>query len=160
MSRKQTELLANKIMIEFSKTIEMFDLTPLEARVFSCLYLAGEPLTLDDMSEYLGNSKTSMSNGVRTLLNLNLIKRVWRRGERKNLYEANDQLFKSFMTSYIHKWNDAITHQKHSLLELNKIIKELKEDHDKCNNLSFLENRLNKIIHFHTLVDKSFRSLE
>jgi len=160
MSDMQTEQITNKIMIEFSKTIELFDLTPIEARLFSCLYLIGEPLTLDDMSELLGNSKTSMSNSVRTLLEMNLVKRVWRKGERKNLYEANNSLFKSFMNSYIYKWNETITHQKDSLLKLKKLINEQKKDHKPDRKLLDLEKRLQHIIKFHKLLNDSFKSIE
>jgi len=159
MKDQQTAEIINKIMIEFSKTIEMFELSPLESRVFSYLYLKGEPLTLDDMSEYLGNSKTSMSNSVRALLDLNLVKRVWRKGERKNLYAANRQLFNSFMTSYLHKWKEAVNHRKHSLLQLDKLLKELKQDQQNNEQLNVLDNRLKKIIDFHTMIDKSFNNL-
>jgi len=86
MSEIKSEI-TNKIMLEFSKTIEMFDLSPVEARLFAFLYLEGEPLTLDEM---------------------------------KDLYQANKQLFKIFMNTYINKWIEATNYQKTSLEEVNQ----------------------------------------
>src|SRR5699024_7994400 len=118
------------------------------------LYLEERPLTLDDMSEALGKSKTSMSNSVRSLLDLNLITRVWRKGVRKNLYEANTQLFKSFMNSYTTKWIDAINHQKDSLMEINKHLEIKKKKNESNEKLTIIDQHLNKIIEFHELIDK------
>ncbi len=106
-------------MIEFSKTIELFGLTTLEARLFAYLYLSEDAMTLDEMSEALGKSKASISTNIRSLAELNLVTRVWKKGVRKDLYEANSQLFKTFMTSYLRKWVDVARRQKSSLEEIN-----------------------------------------
>lgn len=160
MSEQKLESLTNKIMVEFAKTIEMFDLTPLEARLFAYLYLEEKALTLDDMSDALGKSKTSMSTGIRSLLDMNLVTRVWKKGVRKDLYRANFHLFKSFMISYINKWIDAANHQKDSLDELNEKIMQLKEGLNNKDKLMTIEKRLNNIIEFHQLVEQSFREMK
>lgn len=49
MKNLDKEVIENQIIKEFSKTIEQFGLNPLEARLFSYLYLSGEALTLDEM---------------------------------------------------------------------------------------------------------------
>lgn len=99
-------------MIEFSKTIELFGLTTVEARLFAYLYLSEEDLTLDEMADALGKSKTSISTNIRSLAELNLVTRVWKKGVRKDLYQANSQLFKTFMTSFQRKWIDIARRQK------------------------------------------------
>ncbi|MEC5423697.1 MarR family transcriptional regulator [Virgibacillus sp. C22-A2] len=159
MQVNKKEEVTNKIMVEFSKTIEMFDLTPLEARLFAFLYLSEKPLTLDDMSDAMGKSKTSMSTGVRSLLELNLVTRVWKKGERKDLFQANTQLFKTFMNTYINKWIDATKHQNHSLVEINKLLVEQKRS-DFTDDLASVDNRLNDIIDFHTQVEALFREMK
>lgn len=154
------ENLTSKIIIEFSKTLELFNLNPLEARLFAYLYLSEKPLTLDEMSEALGKSKTSMSTGIRSLSEINLVTRVWKKGIRKDLYEANTQLFKSFMYWYINKWIDSANHQKDSLLEIDKEIRNEKDKEDRPENLANIEKQLKAIIQFHNEIEILFRDIK
>ncbi|SHG66785.1 GbsR/MarR family transcriptional regulator [Ornithinibacillus halophilus] len=151
-----TEPTRSKIMNEFAKTLEMFDLTPLEARLFAYLYLAEKPKTLDEMSEALGKSKTSMSTSVRSLSDLNLVTLVWKKGVRKDLYQANSQLFKLFMSSYINKWIDATNHRKDALLEMDTLI----DSSDDSEDQSKLNDQLTKIIDFHSQLESFFRRIK
>lgn len=150
MFTDEHEEVTDKIMLEFAKTIEMFGLTPLEARLFVHLYFRVKPMTLDEMGEALGKSKTSMSTSVRNLSDLNLVTRVWKKGVRKDLYEANSNLFKTFMDTYIHKWIDAVDHQKESL---EKIAQNHEQDTE-------IHQQLTKIIDFHKDVEASFRTIK
>ncbi|MFD1037660.1 GbsR/MarR family transcriptional regulator [Virgibacillus byunsanensis] len=154
MTKNKQDDAMYKIMVEFSKTVEMFGLSPLEARLFAYLYLEEKPLTLDDMSEALGKSKTSMSTSIRTLAELNFVTRVWKKGVRKDLYEANDQLYKSFMNVYINKWIDAANNQKDSLLQINNELRNVESED------TVISKRLNNIIDFHKQIEKSFRGMK
>ncbi|MFD1850002.1 GbsR/MarR family transcriptional regulator [Oceanobacillus bengalensis] len=155
MGTTKKELIMQEIMIEFSKTVEMFGLTPLEARLFSFLYLSEKPLTLDDMSDALGKSKTSMSTNIRSLLELNLVTRVWKKGVRKDLYEANSQLFKAFMNFYLKNWIDQANQQKNSLEEIEKNIKRAKNNEE----LTALKEGLKHIIGFHRQLEETYKEL-
>ncbi|MFZ3577312.1 GbsR/MarR family transcriptional regulator [Virgibacillus sp. DJP39] len=155
MKDKSNDQLINKIAIEFAKTIELFDLTPIEARLFAFLYLNEESMTLDEMSELIDRSKTSMSISIRSLLELNLVTRVWKKGVRKDLYKANTQLFKSFMNSFVNKWIDAANHQRNALEEIKKNI-----DVESDDKLLTIYNRLATITEFHKNVESSFRDLK
>ncbi|MFC0523497.1 GbsR/MarR family transcriptional regulator [Pontibacillus salicampi] len=143
---------------EFSKTLEMFSLTPSEARLFVTLYIEGKPMTLDEMSEALAKSKTSMSTGIRTLVDLNLVERVWKKGVRKDLYQANENLFQKFMSSYVHRWLDAASRQKESLEETKAMLDEEAENQNQtC--VKDLQSRLDDMIEFHTMVTKAFEEI-
>ncbi|WP_138419779.1 GbsR/MarR family transcriptional regulator [Aquibacillus sediminis] len=162
MSENHLEEINNLIVTEFSKTAEMFGLSPSEARLFAILYLEGSAMTLDQMSEALGKSKTSISTGIRSLLELNLVERVWKKGVRKDLYMADENLYKKFMNSYIHKWLNATTRQEHSLLEIqDKLNKESKffKDDAKIDEASELYDKLKVMIAFHQLIEKSFKEI-
>lgn len=160
MIEERNEAITNKIISDFAKTIEMFSLSSTDARLFAFLYLHEKPLTLDEMSEALGKSKTSMSTSIRSLLDSNLVTRVWRKGVRKDLYQANTQLFKSFMSTYINKWIDAANHQKDSLLEMHSNVKSQLAKQQRNEELEAIENRLKQIIEFHKKVEKSFREMK
>lgn len=157
MVEHETEYIKNSIISEFAKTIEMFDLTPLEARLFAYLYLSEEPKTLDDMSEALGKSKTSMSTNIRNLSDLNLVTLVWKKGVRKDLYQANQQLFKIFMTSYIRNWRDTTNHRKNALEKIKSL---LVDRNSYTEEVQSLHNQLNEIIEFHTKLDLFFAKLK
>lgn len=154
MLESNTEDLTKKIITEFSKTIEMFGLTTLEARLFVYLYLEEAPMTLDEMSEAMGKSKTSMSTSIRSLSDFNLVTRVWKKGERKDLYEANEQIFKTFMNSYLGKWIDAADHRRDSLYDIQKQFE--KENITS----SSLNNRLKNIIEFHQQLKDTLREIK
>lgn len=160
MTETNVEHLRELSMHEFSKTIELFDITPAEAHLYTYLYLKGKPLTLDDMSKALGKSKTSMSNGIRTLSQMNLVSRVWKKGERKNLYEANKQLLKIFMTTHTHKWLETIHHQKNALQDINNMIQQQKRNHQLPNNdLDIIHNHLQQMITFHEQLSSLFTEI-
>src|SRR5690625_934483 len=158
MNTPRAEHITDKIMQEFAKTLEMFDLTSSEARLFAFLYITEKPLTLDEMAAALGKSKTSMSTNIRSLSDLNLVTRVWKKGERKDFYQANSQLFKSFMNAYIGKWVDAANHQKQSLKEINLFLDEYDEYEAEKASEEFtkIEGRLEDIIDFHRRIETLF----
>src|SRR5690625_38485 len=159
MNTPRAQHISDKIMQEFAKTLEMFDLTSSEARLFAFLYISEKPLTLDEMAAALGKSKTSMSTNIRTLSDLNLVTRVWRKGERKDLYQANSQLFKAFMNAYISKWVEAASHQKQSLKEINLFLEEQEADEVSAE-LNNIEDRLKDIIEFHRRIEALFKEIK
>lgn len=157
MTNPNTELLTNEIMLEFSKTIEMFGLTTLESRLFTYLYLSKKPLTLDEMSDALGKSKTSMSTSIRSLSELNLVTRVWQKGIRKDLYQANTQLFKTFMSGYLSKWIDASNRQR---ISLEDIYQSIDQDNKNQEDIKHIDNRLIDLIEFHKDMEILFRNIK
>ncbi|MCP8615507.1 GbsR/MarR family transcriptional regulator [Salirhabdus salicampi] len=150
------EMIQNEVIAEFSKTLEMFDLTPAEARLFVTLYINQAPMTLDEMSDALGKSKTSMSTGIRSLLDLNLVDRVWKKGVRKDLYQAKEDLYRKFMNAFLQKWLDAADRQKQSLEEIEQT---LQNEHD-VDGIKPLQKRIDDMIEFHQLIEKTFKSVK
>ncbi|WP_217586015.1 GbsR/MarR family transcriptional regulator [Lentibacillus saliphilus] len=158
MIQNTNEQIADHIVMEFAKTAELFGLTTLEARLFAYMYLEDKPLTLDEMSEAMGKSKTSMSNGVRGLLDLKLVNRVWIKGVRKDLYHANAPLFKIFMDAYLQKWDDATKHQREALMSIKETI-----EHDpelSANTKGGHMEQLEQMIQFHNAIKSSFNQLK
>ena len=155
MVNNSNEKIKNGILLEFAKTVELFDLSPIEARVFAYLYVEGTPLTLDDMSEALGKSKTSMSTSVRSLVDLNLVKRVWKKGVRKDLFQVNNHLFRQFLSFYMKKWIDATEVRKDALIEL-------KNEFDHIQNAEKddeLQDKLNNLLEFHERLFHFFKEV-
>jgi len=68
------------------------------AEIHALLYLAVEPLCSDDVMEKLAVSRGSVSMNLRELVNWGLIERVHRRGDRKEYFEAQKDVWQMFET--------------------------------------------------------------
>lgn len=149
------ETSSEAVISVFSKTIEMFGLSALESRLFSYMFLKDEPMTLDEMSQALGKSKTAMSTSIRSLADWNLVSQVWRKGERKDLYVANTQLFNSLFYVYLQKWVNVASRQK-------EVLEQIKNEPDEKvaeYKLQF-ESKVGQIIEFHEDLEAAFRKLK
>ena len=61
-------------------------------QIYGLLYLSSQPLSLDQMVELLGLSKSSASIGTRHLLTWKAIRQVWVPGDRRDYFEAAGDL--------------------------------------------------------------------
>jgi DNA-binding transcriptional regulator GbsR (MarR family) len=70
-------------------------LTQQQARIFGLLYLAAEPLSLDEIAAELEQSKSNVSINVRVLLEWHLVRRRPVPGSRRDHYEAATDFFRT-----------------------------------------------------------------
>ncbi|MBE1554274.1 GbsR/MarR family transcriptional regulator [Sporosarcina limicola] len=127
-----------RIIETIAQNIHLYGLSPSVGRQYGTMFFHNEPLTLDDMTEELGMSKTSMSTSVRALTDLKLVERAWKKGVRKDLYQATDDWYQSFIDLFSIKWRRSISlHSvsiRKSLAELESlvndptVIEEVKQD--------------------------------
>jgi DNA-binding transcriptional regulator GbsR (MarR family) len=68
------------------------------AEIHALLYLSPDPLCTDDIMEQLAVSRGSASINLRELANWGLISRVHRRGDRKEYFEAEKDVWQMFET--------------------------------------------------------------
>lgn len=68
------------------------------AEIHALLYLATEPLCMDDVMDQLAVSRGSASTNLRELVNWGLVDRVHRRGDRKEYFEAQRDVWQMFET--------------------------------------------------------------
>jgi len=68
------------------------------AEIHALLYLATEPLCTDDVMEKLAVSRGSASMNLRELVNWGLVHRSHRRGDRKEYFEAERDVWQMFET--------------------------------------------------------------
>lgn len=91
-----------------AETMRMYGLSPSMGRLFGIMFFHQEPMTLDEMRQRTGMSKTSMSTGVRELSRLKLVQKKWIKGVRKDLYQAEQDQFRSFIEFFVHLWETEI----------------------------------------------------
>ncbi len=68
--------------------------------IYGLLYLSPEPLSAPEIGAGLSISKGSVSTGTRQLLALGFIRKVWRRDERKDFFEAEVELWDLMHSAY------------------------------------------------------------
>lgn len=92
-----------------AQNIHLYGLPPSAGRQFGTMFFQNKPSTLDDLSEELGMSKTSMSTSIRALSEAKLVERVWEKGIRKDLYDVKDDWYQSFIDTFTIKWRRSVS---------------------------------------------------
>lgn len=111
-----------------AETLDLYGITPSIGRLYATLYFRDEPMTLDDMRDSLGMSKTSMSTGVRKLTEINMVKKVWKKGVRKDLYEAEKNLYKTFVNFFCTKWQQEVHMNQNAMAKTKASLHALLQD--------------------------------
>ena len=84
---------ARREMMEAAgRTAHSFGLNRLLGQLYMHLYLSEEAQSLDEIVEDLGVSKASVSIACRQLAQWGAIKRIWKKGDRKDYYQAVSDL--------------------------------------------------------------------
>jgi DNA-binding transcriptional regulator GbsR (MarR family) len=63
------------------------------SQIHGLLYLAEAPMTAEDIAETLGMARSNVSNSIKELLGLNLIRRVPILGDRRDHFEAETDIW-------------------------------------------------------------------
>src|ERR1700721_1811059 len=67
------------------------------SQIHALLYLAERPLTADDIAATLGMARSNVSNSIKELLAWNLIRRVPIKGDRRDHFEAETDIWQVFL---------------------------------------------------------------
>lgn len=82
-------------------------------QIYALLFIADEPLSLDEIAERLGVSKSNVSVNIRMLEDYNLVRKVWIKGSRRDYYAAERMYPKKVLKDFLEKiqgtMTDAIT---------------------------------------------------
>jgi DNA-binding transcriptional regulator GbsR (MarR family) len=112
---KRLEEARERVIDAISQNMNLYGVTESIGRLYGALYFQEAPMTLDDMKEELGMSKTSMSTSVRSLLDLKMVDKVWKKGVRKDLYQAETDWYQTFIDFFTIKWRNGISINVHAM---------------------------------------------
>lgn len=143
---KELKIARDRFISEVAKNIYLYDISQSVGRLYGTVFFSDDAMTLDDMSEALGMSKTSMSTGIRLLLEANMAERVWEKGIRKDLYKTEDDWYKSFSNVFINRWRNATERNMLAIQETKKMLKTLSEKTASEKIKTLVESDLNKLI--------------
>ena len=161
----RSEILRSKSkqeMIEIGGRLsQILGLPRSTGQIYGLLYFSSVPLSLGDICIKLGVSKASTSTGTRQLAAWGAIRKVWIPGERKDYFEAIDDLIHLFNGSYRAiikpRVNSSESRIKKIEESLNKDLKMLlitKTDYE------FMNERLAKLKKIHNRITKAIPILE
>ncbi len=137
---RKIEASRHRVIETIGKNMDLYGVTLSVGHLYGYMYFRNEPATLDEMSETMGMSKTSMSTGMRTLVDMKMIQKVWGRGSRKDLYEAEQDWHQTFIDYFAIRWRKSLEMNtnalKRSLKEIEALQREMSEsDNEKLKRL-------------------------
>src|SRR6516165_6236927 len=66
------------------------------SQIHALLYLSERPLTAEDIADELGLARSNVSNSIKELLTWNLIRRIPVKGDRREHFEAEADVWEMF----------------------------------------------------------------
>ncbi|MBP1933176.1 GbsR/MarR family transcriptional regulator [Ammoniphilus resinae] len=98
---KKVENARDVMISAIAQTMVIYGVTPSVGRIYGVLYFADEALSLDEIKDQVAMSKASVSNGLRELLETEMVIKVWKKGDRKDHYIAEKDFFKNFISFFV-----------------------------------------------------------
>lgn len=153
-----------RVIESIGNNMDLYGITLSTGHLYGMMFFEDKPMTLDEMGQEMGMSKTSMSTGVRTLLDLKMVKKVWGKGSRKDLYEVERDWYQNFADFFVIKWRLSL---EINLQSLKKSINELKSLADQApDNPSLKETidmdiaRMEEAVKYYHWLDRLIDTLE
>ncbi|KAB7705956.1 GbsR/MarR family transcriptional regulator [Bacillus aerolatus] len=144
--KEQLTKVRERVIESIAQNIHLFGVTPSIGRLYGMMLFHHDPLTLDEMKEELGMSKTSMSTSVRTLSDLKMVERVWKKGIRKDLYKVKEDWYQNFIDLFSTKWRTSISMNIHAIKKAINDLKKLQAAEEMSDDVKqFVEEDLVKL---------------
>ncbi|MFD1955239.1 GbsR/MarR family transcriptional regulator [Paenibacillus thailandensis] len=153
-----------RVIDSIGKNMDLYGITLSVGHLYGYMYFSEKPVTLDDLSQKTGMSKTSMSTGVRTLMDLKMIDKVWGKGSRKDLYEAAPDWHQNFCDYFSIKWRKAVESNMAVLAKALGEIGEMRtlygDDEQVVRVLDHDERKITEALHYYKWLSKFIEAME
>jgi DNA-binding transcriptional regulator GbsR (MarR family) len=153
-----------RVIDSIGKNMDLYGITLSIGHLYGYMYFNKGPVTLDELSHTMGMSKTSMSTGVRTLLDLKMIDKVWGKGTRKDLFEVVPDWHQNFSDYFSIKWRKAVegnmTALSKSLAEIEAMQAEYAENAELLQLLTSDETKIGEAMKYYRWLLKLIEALE
>ncbi|MHA6485472.1 GbsR/MarR family transcriptional regulator [Paenibacillus sp. strain BS8-2] len=163
---QRTKLLATRrrVVESIGKNMDLYGITLSIGHLYGNMYFNQEPVTLDEMSETMGMSKTSMSTGMRTLHDLKMINKVWGKGSRKDLYEAEPDWHQNFADFFSIKWRKAVEQNMNvmnrSLRDIVNLMEQSQSDESFLSILRSDKSKIEDALNYYQWLDRLIDTFE
>ncbi|WP_085520506.1 GbsR/MarR family transcriptional regulator [Tuberibacillus sp. Marseille-P3662] len=99
----QLEESRDVVISAIAQTMVIYGVTPSVGRIYGLLYFSDRPLSMDEIKEQVAMSKGSVSNGLRELMDTEMVSKVWKKGQRKDHFIAEKDFFKNYLNFFAKK---------------------------------------------------------
>ena len=140
------------------RTSQDLGLGRIVGQILVYLYLRNGDCSLDKIGEDLGLSKASVSVAVRQLESLGLLRRAWKKGDRKSYYRTADDIgtaLQNGLLSFIRQKMQAVGTE---LDYVNKMFEKTEINLDSDPDTQFLYNRIKRARILHDQVGQTMES--
>jgi DNA-binding transcriptional regulator GbsR (MarR family) len=162
--KDELEKARERVIEAISQNMNLYGVTPSIGRLWGLLYFQNHPMTLDEMKNELGMSKTSMSTSVRTLMDLHMVDKVWKKGNRKDLYVAEEDWYQTFIDFFTIKWRNGVTINvsaiEKSLRDLNQLLETPEISEEIISEVKSDIEKLHKALEYYDWLNRLVDSLE
>ena len=96
-NRKHLPLALERFVLHWGEMGGQWGVNRSVSQIHALLYLSERPLTADEIADTLGLARSNVSNSIKELLGWNLIRRVPIRGDRRDHFEAETDIWEVFL---------------------------------------------------------------
>ncbi|HIW33878.1 MAG TPA: GbsR/MarR family transcriptional regulator [Candidatus Paenibacillus intestinavium] len=156
--------IRQRVIESIGKNMDLYGVTLSIGHLYGNMYFNRSPVTLDEMSQTMGMSKTSISTGMRTLTDLKMINKVWGKGSRKDLYEVVPDWHQNFTDYFSTKWRKAVEINssvlKKTLIEIQNIKQQEADDQGLCQLIALDEEKIVDALNYYNWLLRLIDSFE
>ncbi len=98
------EKARNNVVRSIAETMDLYGVTPSVGKLYGTMYFRNKSMSLDEMKDELGMSKPSMSTAVKSLQEIDMIKKTWLKGSRRDQFVSEKDFFKLFIQYFCKMW--------------------------------------------------------
>ncbi|MFN2744320.1 MULTISPECIES: GbsR/MarR family transcriptional regulator [Bacillus] len=122
---------AEEYFIEkIAENMNTYAISSTVGRVLGIIYMNRKPMTLNELSDATGMSKTRMSQVVREMLDLNIAEKVFEKGVRKDLYDVEQDYYQTFISLFAANWSKVVKKNRMIGKKIRKeLLEALEEEH-------------------------------
>lgn len=125
-----------QISRRIAENMKTFGVSSTVGRLLGIIYMNKESMTLDDLAENTGMSKTRMSQVVREMISLNIAEREFIKGKRKEFYNVEQDYIQTFISLFTTNWQEVISRNRTFEQKLKKEIQHIEENSENTKELN------------------------
>lgn len=163
---KRVQKLRERVIETIASNMDLYGVTMSVGHMYGYMYFQNEPVTLDEMCSVMGMSKTSMSTGMRTLMDLKMVHKVWGKGSRKDLYATEADWYQTFIDYFSIRWQKSVEMNLNAVKKSLKELEVLKQEAEEAENEDLLallerdEQKLNEAIKYYKWLTRLIDTFE
>ena len=96
-NRKPLPIALERFVLHWGEMGGQWGVNRSVSQIHALLYLSERPLTADEIADTLALARSNVSNSIKELLSWNLIRRVPIRGDRRDHFEAETDVWEMFL---------------------------------------------------------------